>query len=359
MRAVIFDWDLTLWNSWDIHLWLMERTGFDLGIIPPGAEAVAAEFHRPFHQHLLWFFGSTPDSQGELDTIVAAYLHHYHAIVGHRNYLYPGVASLLRGLRRRGIRIGILSDKVPEFGEAELRQSGIADLVEYTSFKTDRRPFKPDPTGLFHVLEGLGVEAADTMYVGDAPQDIACARTGFDLGIIPPGAEAVAAEFHRPFHQHLLWFFGSTPDSQGELDTIVAAYLHHYHAIVGHRNYLYPGVASLLRGLRRRGIRIGILSDKVPEFGEAELRQSGIADLVEYTSFKTDRRPFKPDPTGLFHVLEGLGVEAADTMYVGDAPQDIACARDAGVRSAAAMWATIDADAIIVQQPTHRLHRPH
>ena len=184
-------------------------------------------------------------------------------------------------------------------------------------------------------------------------------RTGFDLGIIPPGAEAVAAEFHRPFHQHLLWFFGSTPDSQGELDTIVAAYLHHYHAIVGHRNYLYPGVASLLRGLRRRGIRIGILSDKVPEFGEAELRQSGIADLVEYTSFKTDRRPFKPDPTGLFHVLEGLGVEAADTMYVGEAPQDIACARDAGVRSAAAMWATIDADAIIAQQPTYRLHRPH
>ena len=184
-------------------------------------------------------------------------------------------------------------------------------------------------------------------------------RTGFDLGIIPPGAEAVAAEFHRPFHQHLLWFFGSTPDSRGELDTIVAAYLHHYHAIVGHRNYLYPGVASLLRGLRRRGIRIGILSDKVPEFGEAELRQSGMADLVEYTSFKTDRRPFKPDPTGLFHVLEGLGVEAADTMYVGDAPQDIACAREAGVRSAAAMWATIDADAIIAQQPTHRLHRPH
>ena len=184
-------------------------------------------------------------------------------------------------------------------------------------------------------------------------------RTGFDLGIIPPGAEAVAAEFHRPFHQHLLWFFGSTPDSQGELDTIVAAYLHHYHAIVGHRNYLYPGVASLLRGLRRRGIRIGILSDKVPEFGEAELRQSGMADLVEYTSFKTDRRPFKPDPTGLFHVLEGLGVEAADTMYVGDAPQDIACAREAGVRSAAAMWATIDAEAIIAQQPTHRLHRPH
>ena len=184
-------------------------------------------------------------------------------------------------------------------------------------------------------------------------------RTGFDLGITPPGAEAVAAEFHRPFHQHLLWFFGSAPNSQGELDTILSAYLRHYHAIVGHRNYLYPGVASLLGALRRRGIRIGILSDKIPEFGEAELRQSGLADLVEYTSFKTDRRPFKPDPTGLFHVLEGLGVEAADTMYVGDAPQDIACARDAGVRSAAAMWATIDADAIIAQQPAHRLHRPH
>ncbi len=177
MQAVIFDWDLTLWNSWGIHLGLMESTAAELGKVAPTAEAVAAEFHRPFHQHLLWFFGSHPDAENELDGILPIYLSHYHAIDGHRRYLYPGVATLLNAFRRRGIRVGILSDKIPYFGEIELRESGLSPLVEYANFKTDARPYKPAPDGLVDVLKNMAVDPADAMYVGDGPQDIACARS--------------------------------------------------------------------------------------------------------------------------------------------------------------------------------------
>ena len=31
LKAVVFDWDLTLWNSWDIHLGLMDQTADALG----------------------------------------------------------------------------------------------------------------------------------------------------------------------------------------------------------------------------------------------------------------------------------------------------------------------------------------
>ena len=185
MQAVIFDWDLTLWNSWGIHLGLMENTAAELGKVPPTAEAVAAEFHRPFHQHLLWFFGSHPDAENELEGILPVYLSHYHAIDGHRRYLYPGVATLLNAFRRRGLRVGILSDKIPYFGEIELRESGLAPLVEYANFKTDSRPYKPAPDGLLDVLENMAVDPNDAMYVGDGPQDIACARS--------VGATSVAA----------------------------------------------------------------------------------------------------------------------------------------------------------------------
>ena len=176
MRAVIFDWDLTLWNSWDIHLSLMERTAADLGVAPPSPAAIAAEFHRPFLQHLLWFLGSRPDAAAEIPGIEAAYLRHYYRMSGHRNYLYPGVASLLRVLQRRGIRIGVLSDKRSEFGLPELAQSGLASLVDYADFKTDARPYKPHPAGLRRSLDALEVAAGDAVYVGDAPQDITCAQ---------------------------------------------------------------------------------------------------------------------------------------------------------------------------------------
>ncbi len=176
MRAVIFDWDLTLWDSWGIHLRLMENTAAELGVAAPSPEAVAAEFHRPFRQHLLWFFGSRPDAEDELERILASYLSRYDGILAFRNYLFPGVASLLGALKRRGIRIGVLSDKIPEFGHAELQRSGLAGLVEYADFKTDARPYKPAPDGLYTVLDRLGVEPEDAMYVGDGPQDVACAR---------------------------------------------------------------------------------------------------------------------------------------------------------------------------------------
>ena len=185
MRAVIFDWDLTLWNSWDIHLRLMQRTALELGVTPPDAGEIAAEFHRPFHPHLLWFFGSAPDAWPELDGIVAVYMSHYHRMAGHRNYLYPGAASLLRALRRWGIRVGVVSDKLIEFGKAELAQSGLAAMVEAASFKTDARPFKPAPAGLLDVLQRLDVAPADALYVGDAPQDVRCAQAA--------GAQSAAA----------------------------------------------------------------------------------------------------------------------------------------------------------------------
>ena len=208
MRAVVFDWDLTLWNSWGIHLGLMESTAAELGKVPPTPEAVAAEFHRPFHQHLLWFFGSDPEAPDELEGILPVYLKHYHAIDGHRRYLFPGVATLLNAFRRRGIRVGILSDKIPYFGELELKLSGLAPLVEYANFKTDARPYKPAPDGLIDVLETMGVDPGDAMYVGDGPQDIACARSVGATSVAALWAtidqEAILAEqpTHRVYRPH-------------------------------------------------------------------------------------------------------------------------------------------------------------
>ena len=224
MQAVVFDWDLTLWNSWGIHLGLMESTATELGLAPPTAEAIAAEFHRPFHQHLLWFFGSHPDAQDELDRILPVFLSHYHAIDGHRRYLYPGVATLLTALNRRGIRVGVLSDKIPYFGEIELRESGLAPMVEYANFKTEDRPYKPAPDGLLDVLETMAVNPEDAMYVGDGPQDIACARSVGATSVAALWAtidqEAILAEqpTHRVYRPHQVMAVVAEANGYGDSD---------------------------------------------------------------------------------------------------------------------------------------------
>ena len=184
-RAIIFDWDLTLWNSLDIHLLLMARTARDLGIPPPSPAAVTADYHRPFLRHLLHFFGSRPDAEDELPRIEAIYLQHYYALPAGRNYLYPGIASLLRMLKRNGHPIGILSDKRAAFGDPELAQSGIAHLVDCATFHTGAHPYKPHPAGLRHTLAMLDTAPANALYIGDAPHDLACAR---NAGATPAAA---------------------------------------------------------------------------------------------------------------------------------------------------------------------------
>ncbi len=170
MKAVVFDWDLTLWNSWDIHLWLMRQTADELGMPRPEAAAIAREYHRPFFEHLTGFF------EQDLAKILEVYLGFYRRVVGEKAYIYPGVREMLRSLKDQGYRVGVFSDKRSMFGGPELEQAGIGGLVDYVLFLEDGRPYKPDPTGLRQVLDALTVSPAETLYVGDSRQDVQCAH---------------------------------------------------------------------------------------------------------------------------------------------------------------------------------------
>ena len=177
MKAVVFDWDLTLWNSWDIHVWIMQRTADTLGLPRPGLAAIAREFSRPFRQHLVWFFGK--DEQ----TLVDIYVGLYHDAVSQMAHLYPEIEEMLRALKADGYRLAVFSDKRASFGISELDQTGIGQFLDYTLFLADGRPYKPDPLGLREVMEALDVTGDETLYVGDGSQDVECAyRAGAKSG---------------------------------------------------------------------------------------------------------------------------------------------------------------------------------
>ena len=170
LKAVIFDWDLTLWNSWDIHVWLMGRTADELGLPRPGKSDIAREYSRPFLQHLTWFF------REEQDLVLDTYIGYYRETVGEMAGLYPGIAETLTALKRHGLKVGVFSDKRQLFGVSELEQTGVGHLLDHASFLVDGRPYKPDPQGLMDVMEALRVSPSDTLYIGDSRQDMQCAH---------------------------------------------------------------------------------------------------------------------------------------------------------------------------------------
>lgn len=183
INAVVFDWDLTLWNSWDTHLWLLDRTADALGAPRPNKDDVALTYSRPFLEHLAWFF------PGDQKRVVDTYLGFYHQVVSNMPGLYPGVVKALGQLKDQGYSVGIFSDKRHAFGVAELAQTEIASLVDHSLFLLDGRPYKPDPQGLRLVLNALGVEPGRALYVGDTVDDMDCAhRAGVGSGAALWGA---------------------------------------------------------------------------------------------------------------------------------------------------------------------------
>ena len=183
LKAIVFDWDLTLWNSWDTHLELLRQTADALRAPQPEPTDVAERYSMPFLQHLEWFF------PGDQQRVVDTYMGFYQSIVTEMPNLYPGVAETLGCLKESGYRLAVFSDKRQTFGDAELAQTGIGGLIDYSLFLVDGRPYKPDPLGLLQVLDALEVAPDQALYVGDTGDDMECAhRAGVNSGAAPWGA---------------------------------------------------------------------------------------------------------------------------------------------------------------------------
>jgi pyrophosphatase PpaX len=64
-----------------------------------------------------------------------------------------------------------------------------------------------------------------------------------------------------------------------------------------------------------------------------------------------------PDDAVL-RALEVLGANAADAVYLGDAPWDIRCGRAAGVATAAVLWGAGSRDELQAERPDLVFERP-
>jgi HAD superfamily hydrolase (TIGR01549 family) len=104
-----------------------------------------------------------------------------------------------------------------------------------------------------------------------------------------------------------------------------------------HFGGVYPGVADALHALRRREVKLGVVTGKSRSSYEVG---AAVVDLGPFDVLVLDddvSEP-KPSPEGIQIAVERLGTAPARTVYVGDAVSDIEAAAAAGVISAAALW---------------------
>jgi phosphoglycolate phosphatase-like HAD superfamily hydrolase len=74
------------------------------------------------------------------------------------------------------------------------------------------------------------------------------------------------------------------------------------------------------------------------------LTELGLWGLIEHLVSGDDVERPKPDPEGVFHVSEALGVPVDRILLAGDSPADVRAGRSAGCSTAAVLWAAFKPD---------------
>ncbi|MET8851695.1 HAD-IA family hydrolase [Amycolatopsis sp. NPDC004625] len=122
---------------------------------------------------------------------------------------------------------------------------------------------------------------------------------------------------------------------------------------------VFDGVVELLLTLRTRGLKLAIATGKSGPRARSLLDKLGLLPFFAHVIGSDEVARPKPAPDMVLKALDLLDVPAERAIMVGDAPTDLASARDAGVASAAALWAPPDdVGELLAAGPDVVLERP-
>jgi putative hydrolase of the HAD superfamily len=94
-----------------------------------------------------------------------------------------------------------------------------------------------------------------------------------------------------------------------------------------------PIMVDWARRLRAEGFKIGLLSNMHPEMIEHCRSHFPWLNDFHFQTFSADVRMVKPDPAIYQHTLQGLGVSAAQALFIDDREPNITAARALGMHA--------------------------
>ncbi len=182
----------------------------------------------------------------------------------------------------------------------------------------------------------------DGTLVDTVPFILAAVRHAFEgYGTAPTDAEWIAG-IGTPLRAQLASFARTPDDVQPLFDRYRAYWLANHDA----QTRCFPGALETVEALSRRGHPIGIVTAKIEQGAYRTLRHTGLLPLVRSVVGADSCANAKPHPEPVLLALSQLGAAPADAILVGDSPHDVAAAKAAGARAAAALWGACTREAL-------------
>lgn len=121
-------------------------------------------------------------------------------------------------------------------------------------------------------------------------------------------------------------------------EALLQPFLDVYAQAVAAHSTPFEGVAEVLGAIEAAGSRWGIVTNKPYYLAEGVVATMGWSSRSAILIGGDTLPRKKPDPDQLLHACATLGVHVSDCVYVGDDQRDVDAARNAGMKSVAALW---------------------
>lgn len=170
-KAIIFDWDNTLVDTWPLIHSAIDETMVKMGKEPWGMQKVKENVHKSMRESFPAIFGNDWEKAGQI------YKDHYHQNHLEKLVLLPNALELLNKIESLKITAFVVSNKVGATLRKEADHLGIKDKFFSLIGAHDAKEDKPSKKVVELALEGSDLDPRKDhiWFVGDSFIDIECA----------------------------------------------------------------------------------------------------------------------------------------------------------------------------------------
>ncbi|MGJ8658019.1 MAG: HAD family hydrolase [Akkermansiaceae bacterium] len=147
----------------------------------------------------------------------------------------------------------------------------------------------------------------------------------------------------------------ATSADQATVDKIEASFKVHYQELWKSGTEIYPGIQELLDDLSKTH-QLSVLSNKPHGFTTEIVTQLFPENTFHTVLGQREGIEKKPDPKGIYEVLELSSQTDQKSFLIGDSVVDLQTARNASIGSIAVTWGFEDLEELQTESPNHVVH---
>lgn len=177
-KGVIFDLDGTLLNTLkDLH------SALNLSLAEKGYPQKSEEEVRLALGEGPYVLLERLSGEKNNQELVELYKNYYDQHLSRYTLPYPGIEELLASLKKRGIQLGVLSNKHQD-ALIKICKEYFPGTFSYIVGTDAGYARKPDPAGLLSIIARMNLHPEEVLYVGDSSLDLEVAKNAQCQGLL-------------------------------------------------------------------------------------------------------------------------------------------------------------------------------